>query len=183
MTVHLISGLPCSGKTTYSQRLQAQERCALFSLDRWLITTFDRYSISEIGHPEHVRRVLAMRALIWEASAELLSRGVDVILDDGFFFREHRMKVAAAAAELGARATIHHLDVPLDDLRARLVHRNAHLPQFNFVIDPALLESFLAMYERPSDDEGATVIRFRDADAAPAVAAAHARVPDEPSDY
>ena len=39
-TLHLISGLPCSGKTTYAAALGADANAALFSLDRWLITAF-----------------------------------------------------------------------------------------------------------------------------------------------
>ena len=96
-TLHLISGLPCSGKTTYARRLRADTGGVLFSLDRWLITAYDRYSIAEIGHDEHVRRVLATRELIWDATAEFLTRGIDVVLDDGFFWRENRMDVIGRA--------------------------------------------------------------------------------------
>jgi predicted kinase len=41
-TLHLISGLPCSGKTTYATGLRADLGAALFSLDRWLIIAFGR---------------------------------------------------------------------------------------------------------------------------------------------
>ena len=159
--VHLISGLPCSGKTTYSRALQADLKAVLFSLDRWLITAFERYSIADVGYPEHVRRVLACRTLFWEVAAEFLTREVDVILDDGFFYREHRMRVAEEARRLGAAVKIHHLDAPLDVLQSRLEDRNAHLPQFNFLIEPTTLTSFVEMYERPTADEGAEVVVIR----------------------
>lgn len=160
--VHLISGLPCSGKTTYSRALQADLKAVLFSLDRWLITAFERYSIADVGYPEHVRRVLACRTLIWDDAAEFLTRGVDVILDDGFFYREHRMRVGEQARRIGAVVKVHHLDAPLDVLQSRLEDRNAHLPQFNFLIEPQTLGAFVEMYERPSVDEGAEVIVIRD---------------------
>ena len=60
-TVHLISGLPCSGKTTYAVGLKADANCVLFTLDRWLITLFGKYSLTSVGHEEHTRRVLACR--------------------------------------------------------------------------------------------------------------------------
>src|SRR4029453_14316614 len=41
-TAHLISGLPCSGKTKYAIGLRSDANCVLFSLDRWLITSFGR---------------------------------------------------------------------------------------------------------------------------------------------
>lgn len=84
-TAHLISGLPCSGKTTYAVGLRADTNCVLLSLDRWLIASFGRYSIASVGHEEHTRRVIACRELIWEAAAEFLRRSVDVILDDASF--------------------------------------------------------------------------------------------------
>ena len=45
-TTHLISGLPCSGKTTYAAGLRADLNGVLFSLDRWLITAFGQYAIA-----------------------------------------------------------------------------------------------------------------------------------------
>ncbi len=75
---HLISGLPCSGKTTYSKGLSSDLNSVHFSLDYWLITAFGAYSIEFVGHEEHVRRVLACRELIWRSAVPLLVRGVDV---------------------------------------------------------------------------------------------------------
>jgi predicted kinase len=161
-TVHLISGLPCSGKTTYATGLCADLDAALFTLDRWLITLFGRYSIDEIGHPEHVRRVLACRTLIWEVATELLARGSDVILDDGYFLRENRTRTIALAREAGATAKVHYIDTPLRVIQARLERRNAHLPPFNFWIGPHMLHAFAALFEIPSEDEGAPVVRVRD---------------------
>jgi len=157
-TAHLISGLPCSGKTTYATRLRADVNGVLFSLDRWLITLFGNYSIDAVGYQEHVRRVLACRELIWDVASEFLKRDVDVVFDDGFFLREHRMQRVRLAKRVGAKAMIHFLDVPLAVLRARLDARNARLPAFNFRIDPATLEGFVSLFETPSADEGADLV-------------------------
>lgn len=161
-TVHLISGLPCSGKTTYAIGLRADRDAALFSLDRWLITLFGKYSIDEVGHAEHVRRVLACRDLIWSAASELLKRGTDVILDDGFFLRENRMRTAELAREVGAGAKVHFIDTPLDALHDRLAARNANLPPFNFWIGPEMLSAFVGLFETPGPDEGAELVVVQD---------------------
>ena len=161
-TLHLISGLPASGKTTYARELRNRVDGVLFSLDRWLITVFGRYSLPEVGQDEHTRRVLACRELMWESASELLKRKVDVILDDGFFYREHRMRHVALATEVGADTVIHFVDTPLEHVRERLTLRNANLPRYNFHIDPATLEGFLAMVQRPSPDEGAAIVSVGD---------------------
>ena len=157
-TLHLISGLPCSGKTTYATALKAAEAAVSFSLDRWLITAFGKYALAEVGHDEHVRRVQACRELIWNAACELLRRSVDVVLDDGFFWRADRMRFVARAAAIGAEAAIHAVEAPLDLVRSRLVARNRALPPYNFFIDPETLRGFEQMYERPRPDEGARLI-------------------------
>jgi predicted kinase len=157
-TVHLISGLPCSGKTTYAVGLKADANCVLFTLDRWLITLFGKYSLTSVGHEEHTRRVLACRERIWDAASQFLKRGVDVILDDGFFLRDHRVRIVEQARALGAEAKIHFLTTPIAVLQTRLVERNANLPQYNFLIDPETLTGFLGLFEIPTDAEGAPVV-------------------------
>ena len=157
-TLHLISGLPCSGKTTYAAAVGADANAVVFSLDRWLITAFGRYEIAAVGHQEHTRRVLGCRELIWQPASELLRRGVNVILDDGFFLRDHRVRHITLAGSLGAAAKTHYLDTPLETIRLRLEVRNQLLPTFNFQIDPALLVGFCGLFEVPSSAEGAEVV-------------------------
>ena len=164
-TLHLISGLPASGKTTYAQALAADANSCYFSLDRWLITAFGPYAIEVVGHGEHVRRVLACRELIWSAATPLLRRGADVILDDGFFLAENRRQFIARATAVGADAKIHVVSAPLDVLRHRLARRNASLPRFNFRIDPNMLGAFVEVFEEPSAAEGVQVVRVDGTDA------------------
>jgi predicted kinase len=162
-TLHLIAGLPCSGKTTYATGIRADvANAVLFTLDRWLVTAFGRYEITAVGHQEHTRRVLACRELIWESASELLRRRVDVILDDGFFLRDHRVRHIALAGSLGAHTRTHYLDTPLETIRVRLDARNARLPVFNFHIDPAMLVGFRGLFEVPSPAEGAELVVVRD---------------------
>jgi len=162
-TLHLISGLPCSGKTTYATSLRADLDAALFSLDRWLITAFGRYEIASVGHEEHTRRVLACRELIWSSASELLQRSVDVILDDGFFLRHHRARHVSLAAAVGAKARIHYINTPASIIQKRLDVRNATLPPFNFYIDLATLVGFGSLFEIPTSEEGADVVVVTDA--------------------
>jgi predicted kinase len=102
--------------------------------------------------------VLACRELIWGAASEFLGRRVDVILDDGFFLRDDRVRYAELSNRTGAGTTIHFMDTPIGVVRARLEARNARLPPYNFYIDPGTLQGFLGLFEAPSDDEGAALV-------------------------
>jgi predicted kinase len=164
-TAHLISGLPCSGKTTYARALRETTNGVLFSLDYWLITLHGRYSLDSVGHEEHVRRVVACRHLISDLAEELLRHGLDVILDDGFFLREDRLKQIAAFQSINAKqcareihVQTHIVQVPFPVLRTRLANRNVSLPEHNFSVTPEMLERFLTMYEEPLAEEGAELL-------------------------
>ena len=157
-TLHLISGLPCAGKTTYAARLREERDAVHLVLDRWLITTFGRYTVDVVGYMEHARRVYACRELTWSVATELLRRGTDVILDDGFFLANDRRRAIEQAREIGAAAAIHFIDTPLDVLRARLAARNVNPGPYQFEIAPEALDGFAAFYERPSSEEGAELI-------------------------
>ena len=157
-TVHLICGLPAAGKTTYSTALKETTGGVLLSLDRWLITTFGQYSIDALGRDEHVRRVIACRKLIWSVAEEFLNRDLDVILDDGFFLREHRAQFAAMAKRMQADTTVHFVNTGKDTIASRLKNRNQALPPENFEINPSMLEQFLYWFELPSANEGLHVI-------------------------
>ena len=160
-TVHLISGLPGAGKSTYAQQLQLRTAGAVFTLDRFLITLFGRYEVRDVGGDEHVRRVLACREVIWMSAENLLRHGHDVILDDGYFLRAHRRQVIDAAKALGSAAKIHFVDTPLQTIRKRLADRNQNLPVYNFGIEPEVLEGCIRLFETPSDADAAEVIVVR----------------------
>src|SRR5690349_8890716 len=92
------------------------------------------------------------------SAEKLLVRNSDVILDDGYFRREHRRNVVDAAVALGATAKIHFIDTPLEEIRKRLADRNRNLPVYNFAIEPETLEGCIRLFETPGDADAAEVL-------------------------
>ena len=78
-TLHLVCGLPGSGKSTFAERLARDERALWLSPDLWMSR------IVGDGYDEAKRA--AVEALQWELAERLLVLGVDVILDNGFWSR------------------------------------------------------------------------------------------------
>jgi predicted kinase len=144
-TLHLICGLPGSGKTTLAARLAESEGLLWLSPDRWL------HQLDLDGYDE--ARRTAVERLQWDLAKRLLARGVDVILDNGFWSRAEREGLRTEAAALGAHVRLHYLDVPIDELKRRLASRNECVPADSFEVSPADLDRWQAVFEPPGADE------------------------------
>ena len=143
--LHLVCGLPGSGKTTFAERLAHEARALWLSPDEWMSR------IVGDGYDE-VRREQVER-IQWELAARLLALGVSVVLDNGFWFRDERERLRSRAESLGAEVRLHFLDVPLDELKRRVAARNRNLPEHGFSISAEDLERWSALFEPPSEEE------------------------------
>lgn len=144
-TLHLMVGLPCSGKTTLAKKLEHDLPALRLTPDEWMI------KVVEDAYDEPKRAIV--ESMLWEIAARVLAFGNDVVLDYGFWAQEERDDFRQRAAKLGANMKIHFLDVPRDELHRRLEARNAHLPADAVAIQPSDLDVWLTMFERPTDDE------------------------------
>ena len=99
------------------------------------------------------RRWVLESEMLWGVAARLLGLGVDVILDYGCWSEEERELFRTRANELGARAEIVVLDVPVEVLWPRIEARNAALPAATFRISRAELEEFSGKFDVPGPTE------------------------------
>jgi predicted kinase len=144
-TLHLICGLPGSGKSTLARRLEAESGVFRLTSDEWLQALgADGYDIVARAKVE---------ALQWGLAQQLLARGIDVVLEAGFWTRAERDLCKAGAAALGARVRLHYLEVPLEDLKRRIVERNADPPPGVYAVNPDDLEGWLPLFEAPTEEE------------------------------
>jgi hypothetical protein len=144
-TLHLICGLPGSGKTTLAKCLEHEQRALRLTPDEWMAR------IVGDGYAEEKRAVV--EDMQWEIAARVLSLGVDVILEFGFWSRRERDEFRSRAAALGSDTKLHFLDVPRDELLRRLALRNAALPEDTFRVDETQLDLWLNLFEPPTPDE------------------------------
>ena len=142
----LIVGLPGAGKTTLARQLEGERAALRFTPDEWMEALL---GVSE----DNGRRWVLESQLFWGLAARALTLGVSVILDYGCWSETERDLFRERAHELGARAEIVVLDLPLDVLWKRLEARNAALPAGTFAISRQELEEFAAMFEVPGAAE------------------------------
>lgn len=144
-TLFLICGLPGSGKTTLAKRLERERPALRLTADEWMTRI--------AGDGNDGAKRAAVEEVQWEIAQQVLSLGVDVILESGFWARSERDEFRARATALGADTKLYYLDVPLDELKRRLTLRNAALPPDTFHVHVADLDSWAKGFEPPTQEE------------------------------
>lgn len=142
-------GLPCSGKSTRAKQLEVELGALRLTPDEWHIDLFG----DDAADPDHDRRHTVVEALMWQVASAALARGIDIILDFGFWTRTEREDFAARAAALGATTKIHFMDLSRAELLARLARRNAEAPKHAFIIPAEDLLAWMARFEPPGTGE------------------------------
>ena len=148
-TLHLMVGLPCSGKTTLARKLEYERLALRLTPDEWQLRLFGQ----DAEEPEHNARHGLIEALLWEVANRALVLGTNVILDFGFWAREEREDYRLRAKQLGASSEVHFLDVPEDELMGRLAIRNSQLSQASFHIPENMMKPWIAFFQKPTLDE------------------------------
>lgn len=148
-TLHLMVGLPCSGKTTLAQKLEHELPALRLNLDEWHIRLFGQ----DAEEPEHDARHRLIEALLWKIAGRALELGTSVILDYGLWAREEREDYRLRAKQLGASSEVHYLDVPEDELLRRLKKRNSQPSQDSFLISEEAMKPWMAFFQKPALEE------------------------------
>ena len=148
-TLHLMVGLPCSGKTTLAQNLEHKLPALRLNLDEWHIRLFGQ----DAEEPEHDARHRLIAALLCNIASRALELGTNVILDYGLWAREEREDYRLRAKQLGASSEVHYLDVPEDELLRRLAKRNSQPSQESFLITEEAMKPWIAFFQKPTLDE------------------------------
>jgi predicted kinase len=148
-TLHLMVGLPFSGKTTLARKLEQECSALRLTPDEWQVRLFGQ----DAKEPEHDSRHSLIEAMLWNIASRALELGTNVILDFGFWAREEREDFRLRAKKLGASSEVHFLDVPEDELMRRLEERNSQSSQESFYISAEMIKPWIAFFQKPTPDE------------------------------
>lgn len=150
-TLHLMVGLPCSGKTTTAKQLEKDLNLVRLTPDEWQLQLFgDDFISDEYNHNIRHKKI---EDIMWNLAKKLLINGVDVILDYGFWAKEERMYFFNKSKELNISFEVHYMDIPLEELLIRLDQRNKDTNYPAFYITKEHMIEWNKIFEPVTDEE------------------------------
>ena len=150
----LMVGLPGAGKTTAARQLEEETGAIRFTPDEWHLFLFGNDFHDPVQHALHDSRHDRVEELMWSLGKQLLSRGVSVILDYGFWAKSQREEKYREAVALGAGFAIRYVHAPVEELWRRLEARNREDRDDVFqTITREDLEEWAALFQEPDQAE------------------------------
>lgn len=152
-TLYLMVGLPCSGKTTRARELENELSALRLTPDEWHVSLFGH----DIFDPEHDKRHDLIESMLWQIAARVLSLGINIILDFGFWAKEEREHFRSQARRIGARSEIIFMDVEEEELMKRVRLRNENLSNTTHYIPEEKMKAWIQFFQKPEMDELASM--------------------------
>lgn len=149
--VIMICGKICCGKSTYAKRLCGEQGAVLLSIDEIMLEMFGQHT-GEM-HDEYAART---EKYLLEKSVEIISSGINVVLDWGSWTKAKRAMIREHFTSRGIDFELHYLDVPDSVWQSRIVKRNSAVSEDGdsaYYVDENLAAKFKSIFEPPTDDE------------------------------
>lgn len=141
----IVCGLPGAGKTTFARRLEAAMPAVRLCPDEWMADL----GIDHGDSLTHDR----LEARLTQLALSLLSRGLSVVLEYGFWGRSERDQKRAEAQSAGVPIDLYSLNPPLEELWRRLLARNQRGAHGVVTISRAELERYARIFQAPDAGE------------------------------
>ena len=149
--VYLICGKICCGKTTYAQKLCAENDAVLLSVDEITLALFGQHCGDK--HDDYVERT---QNYLFNKSLELIEVGVNAILDWGFWMKEERDYAREFYNSRNIDCEFHYIDISDETWKVRLKKRNREVlaeETSAYYVDDNLATKFASIFEVPGEDE------------------------------
>lgn len=147
--VYLICGFIGAGKTTFAKKLEEKTGAVRITKDEWSIRLIGNDPTID-GYEEWDRKICRLSR---DVAFQLAQKGIDVIIDEGFWEKDLRDEMKRRIATIGAKVVMYYVDTPMKTIRERVVGRNSNLTKESFKISREMLNNYLKYWQPPSGDE------------------------------
>ena len=155
---HIIIGFIGSGKTTFSRKLEKETGAVRFTKDEWMVRVFGNTPPKD-KFEEYDNK---MTSLATDMALKCLKAGISVIIDEGFWVKEHRDAISKKVKNVGAIPKLYYLKAPFEIMKARTLKRSKNPPVDSFSIDEESFNQYWKHFRPPGRDEEFTLINQAD---------------------
>lgn len=148
-------GKMASGKSTLARQLAERGQAMLFEQDHWIETLFPNQIVNVATYIEYSGRI---NRLIAPIVADVLSRGVPVVMDFPGNTRSQRAWFRSIIDAAGVAHELHYLDTPDAICKAQLKARSAHLPPGTKWTTDEDFELIASHFRAPEPDEAFNIV-------------------------
>jgi predicted kinase len=147
--VYLICGFIGAGKTTFAKKLEEKTGAVRITKDEWSIRFIGNDPTID-GYAEWDTKIIELSR---DVAFQLAEKGIDVIMDEGFWEKDTRAEMKRRIEAIGAKEVLYYLDTPIETIRERVVRRNNTLTKESFKISREMLDTYLMDWQAPGEDE------------------------------
>lgn len=144
--VSLICGKICSGKTTFAEKLKAEQNAVILSCDEIMLGLFDE----QLGD-RHEYVLNKVKKYLIKLSEQIVASGTNVILDWGFWTASERNSIRSYYSELGINTKLYYVKVDDKLWKERIEKRNSLNDQSSYFVDDNLISLVNDKFEEPDD--------------------------------
>src|SRR3954454_14764286 len=147
--VYIICGFIGAGKTTFAKKLEEKTGAVRITKDEWLIRLIG-HDPTINGYEEYDHKLCELSR---DVAFQLVEKGIDVIIDEGFWAKEQRVELKRRIDAIGAKEVLYYLETPIETIRERVEGRNNNLTKDSFKISREMLDNYLKYWQPPGKDE------------------------------
>ena len=149
-TVYVLCGFIGAGKTTFARKLEERTGAVRITKDEWLIRLIGNDPTID-GYEDFDSKICGLSR---DVAFQFVEKGIDVIIDEGFWAKEQRVALRRRIEGMGAEEVLYYLDTPVETIRERVARRSGNPTKDSFRISRELLDHYLTFWHPPSEDEG-----------------------------
>lgn len=152
--IHLVCGGLGAGKSTHANRIAAAHHAVRFAVDDWMQELFGPDKPEMPTWPWVADRVQRCERRIVAVALQILSTGVDVVLELGLMRAADRARAIASLGNRGYPLTVYWVQASEPVRRARVAARNLQRGEtHSFEVTPAMFDAIERMYDGPTEHE------------------------------